>query len=204
MVEMTLIWNHVTQVLGPNGNISYPAQLLPMLIGVLGFLRVCWLLFKRWWYPEEDNCDENEAAPEKQDGSSRAPPDTSQVGLGLLTSPTAYSPSPTAVNGQDYYNGNERRRSLVKRYLVAYLPWLSQSDFWKNPKGHRSLQNSLEENGNHYRDSSLTAVRTSYKPGEEADLHVRSMPSSTETSPMIDMKSPTSVNESPIMSYKKL
>jgi hypothetical protein len=127
MVEMTLNWNHVTQVLGPNGNISYPAQLLPMMIGLLSFVRICWLLFKRWRYPAED---ENEGSREKLGGTPGAP-ETQQAGLGILQSSRAYP------NGNDDEADIARNRSLAERYMVAYLPWLSQFEFWKNPKGHR-------------------------------------------------------------------
>lgn len=82
------------------------------------------------------------------------------------------------------------------RYLVAYLPWLSQFQFWKNPKGHGKLQSSPEEDGRNYRDSPLTDIRTSYKSVESDDVDGRG------TSPMIDMKSPTSLNSSPMMNFK--
>lgn len=82
------------------------------------------------------------------------------------------------------------------RYLVAYLPWLSQFQFWKNPKGHRKLQSSLEEHGRNYRDSPLTEMRTSYKSVEGDDVDRQGI------SPMIDMKSPTSVNSSPMMKFR--
>lgn len=88
------------------------------------------------------------------------------------------------------------------RYLVAYLPWLSQFEFWKNPKEHRTLQNSLEEDCRNYRDSPLTDIRTSYKSVGQADAEGGNVPNSADTSPIIDMKSPTSVNSSPMMNFK--
>ncbi|OLE52729.1 MAG: hypothetical protein AUG51_16690 [Acidobacteria bacterium 13_1_20CM_3_53_8] len=200
-VELILIWNHVTQVYGPNGNISYPAQLLPLLIGVLGFIRICWLLYKKVTDPPDDCCDENGAAPEKQSGSATAPPVNRQVGLGLLAS--TYSPARAEANGDDYDESIAHNRSLGMRYMVAYLPWLSQFGFWKNPKGRRLLQSSPEEGSNRYNDSPLAAAQTSYHHSNDTDLQDRGVPSSTDTSPMIDMKSPTSVNYSPVMSYKK-
>jgi hypothetical protein len=36
------------QVLGSAGHIGSPAQLLPLLVGVMGFLRVVWLIFVDW------------------------------------------------------------------------------------------------------------------------------------------------------------
>jgi hypothetical protein len=191
-IELTIIWNHVLGVIGPNGKISYPAQLLPLLIGTLGFLRICWLLFQKWLNPEPDCCDENEVPPEKLNKSNGAPPATPGVGLGLLSSPSAGSERPAAGTGEDSDQSITRHRRLAIRYLVAYLPWLSQFQFWKNPKGDKNLQSSPEEGGRNYRDSPLTEMRTSYKSveGDEG------------TSPMIDMKSPTSLNSSPMMNFK--
>jgi len=183
-------------VIGPHGNISYPAQLLPMMIGALSFLRICWLLFQRWLYPEPDCCDENEVPPEKLNESNGAGPATPNVGLGLLSSPSPGAERPAAGTEQGYDQSITRHRSLTMRYLVAYLPWLSQFQFWKNPKGHKNLQSSPEEGGRNYSDSPLTDVRTSYKSVESDDVDRQG------TSPMIDMKSPTSVNSSPMMNFK--
>jgi hypothetical protein len=196
MVELTLVWNHTTSVLGPNGNISYPAQLLPLMIGALGFIRICWLIFKRWWWsPADDCCDENEPSKEKQGGASR-PPNTPS-GLGLLPPSPSNGDFPNTGAGEYDDTTIVRNRSLVKRYTVAYLPWLSQFEFWKHPRGHRPLQSSPEEDGRNYQDSPLAGIHTSYKPDDnddlrkDVDLHMRSVPSSTATSPMLDMKSPT-------------
>jgi hypothetical protein len=187
-------------VLGPNGNISYPAQLLPMMIGALSFLRICWLLFQRWLYPEPDCCEENEIPTGGLIKSNGVPSAAPNAGLGLISSP---SPDGAAAGtGQDYDQRITRHRSLATRYLVAYLPWLSQFEFWKNPKGHRKLRNSPEEDGRNYHDSPLTDIRTSYKPVEQIDVVVNDVPNSASSSPMIDMKSPTSVNSSPMMKFK--
>jgi hypothetical protein len=211
MVELTLNWNHVTQVLGPNGNLTYPAQLLPLMIGALSFLRICWLLFKRWQFPEQQDCceEKNQVAPQRTGMCSRGAPfdiDTPQVGLGglgglgLLSSPSAHAhhkgPTNAVVGQQEEYNTRMvRHRNPVKRYLVAYLPWLSQFEFWKTPpKGHGNHpphSSTVGEDGkaHHHHDSPLTPVGPSLKEVEYADLHVRSVaPSSTHTSPMIDMK----------------
>jgi hypothetical protein len=171
-----------------------------MMIGALSFIRICWILFQRWGKPAPDCYDENEIPPGKFTKSNEAPPTTPSTGLGLYPSPAPESPA--AGTGQDYDQSITRNRSLVIRYLVAYLPWLSQFQFWRNPKGHRKLQNSLEEDGHNYRDSPLTDIRTSYKPAEGEDVDRKDMLSSAGTSPMIDMKSPTSVNTSPMMKFR--
>ena len=207
MVELTLRWNHVKDVLGPNGNISYPAQLLPMMIGALSFLRILWLLFQRLRNPSVDSYDGNEATQQKVGGSSGASTDNPRAGLGLLH----YSPATNAViEGEDYDDSLALNRSPIERYTVAYLPWMSQFEFWKNPKGHRRVPSSTVEEGgrggggiNNYHDSPMTTMRTSYKSNGDADLPFGSGPSSTDTSPMIDMKSPTSVNNSPVMAMRR-
>jgi hypothetical protein len=170
-----------------------------MMIGALSFLRICWILFQRWLNPEPDCCDENEIPSGKLTKSNEAPSATPNPGLGLFSSPLPGDAA--AGTGQDYDQSITRHRSPVMRYLVAYLPWLSQFEFWKSPAGHRKLQNSLGEDGHNYRDSPLTDIRTSYKSVEEVD-EGKNVPNSTGTSPMIDMKSPTSVNSSPMMRFR--
>jgi hypothetical protein len=170
-----------------------------MMIGALSFLRICWILFQRWGSPKPDCCDENEVPPRMLNG---VPPATPSVGLGLLSSSSPDAERLAAGAGQDYDQSLNGHRSLAMRYLVAYLPWLSQFQFWKNPKGHRELQSSPEVHGRNYRDSPLTEMRTSYKPVGDDDVDRRNVPNSTDTSPMIDMKSPTSVASSPIMNFR--
>ena len=207
MVELTVQWNHVLDVLGPNGNISYPGQLIPLMIGSLSFVRILWLLYQKWRNPTEDRCAENEATQQKRSGAAGGSTDTPQVGLGLRAGPSPYSLATNAViEGDNYDDSVARNRSIMLRYTVAYVPWLSQFELWKNPKGHRRLRSSMEEsgNGNIYHDSPLPRARTSYKTGEDVDLDARGIPGSAGSSPMIDMKSPTSVNESPSMGYKKM
>lgn len=203
MVEMTVIWNHVINVTGPNGNISYPAQLLPMLIGALSFIRICWLIFKQWRDGPEDCCDENEAGGEKL-GVAPGAPNAPTAGLGIGPSSLTY-PDVTDASGARLDDASIlANRSSVTRYTIAYLPWLSQFEFWKNPKRHRPLQTAEEEGGHHYRDSPLAGGQTSYRPSEEAgrskdaDLQIKSVSSSKEMSPMIDMKSPTSPPTTPM------
>src|ERR1700753_2043576 len=49
MIEMTLNDNHMLGVLAKNsGQVANAAQLIPLLIGTLSFLRVLWLIFREW------------------------------------------------------------------------------------------------------------------------------------------------------------
>ena len=171
-----------------------------MMIGALSFLRICWILFQKWLYPEPEGGDENEIPAGTSTKSNGVPSATPNAGLGLISPPPPDSAA--TGTGQDYDQSITHHRTLAMRYLVAYLPWLSQFEFWKNPKGHRKLQNSPGEDGRKYRDSPLTDMRTSYKPIEETDVERKDVPNSTGASPMIDMKSPTSVNSSPMMKFR--
>jgi hypothetical protein len=175
----------VLDVFGPNGNISYPAQLLPLLIGALGFIRICWLIFKQWRDGPEDCCDENEAGGEKV-GVGPGAAAALDAGLGIMPSSPAYPNATNAAGGRFDDASMVANRSYLTRYSVAYLPWLSQFEFWKSPKRHRPLPTAVEEEGHNYRDSPLVGVETRYKPSE-----------SKEASPMIDMKTPTLPPTSP-------
>jgi len=208
---MTLVWNNMHEVIGPRGGISYPAQLIPMMIGALSFVRITVLLIQQWRFPpEEDCCEENEQQERKPSVSSGG----GGVGLGL--GPSAYSPATNAViAGHDYDTSVVSRSSIAKRYLVAYLPWLSQFDFWKQHQHSdhrqgcccRGCQPGGEENGTNYRDSPSPTTRTGYESGSGVNPHISMMSAATTItpmSPMIDMKSPTSVAfpDSPLMGRK--
>jgi hypothetical protein len=196
MVELTLVWNHVINVNGPNGNISYPAQLLPMLIGALSLTRICWLIFKQWRDGDNGCCDENQTGGEKR-GAAPGAPDPPNTGLGIIpSSPAGADDTDAACGGRDASMLAER--SIVIRYTIAYLPWLSQFGFWKTGHRHRPLQSGVGDEGHHYHDSPFAHVQTSYKPSGEAGLQVGNVPDSKETSPMIDMKSPTMPATSPM------
>jgi hypothetical protein len=60
------------------------------------------------------------------------------------------------------------------------------------------LQGVVGDEGHDYHDSPFAHVQTSYKPSKEANIQVENVPNSKETSPMIDMKSPTMPATSPM------
>src|ERR1700760_1556482 len=45
MVELTLNQNHMISTLAQSGGIGNPAQLLPLLVGILSFFRVLFLIY---------------------------------------------------------------------------------------------------------------------------------------------------------------
>jgi len=124
LVEFSLNFNHVTAVLGgPNDNeLHLPAQLLPLLIGAFGFLRICWLTFEEWRSPG----DRDPSVTRSTDSPCKSR--TMHVGLGLLAfSPALARDSPTKSEEHDEneLDDLERNRSRPVRYLVSWLPWLS-------------------------------------------------------------------------------
>jgi hypothetical protein len=133
---LAIKWNHVIHVLGPNGNIFNPAELIPMLIGVLSLVRICWLIFKQWRDEDRGCCDENQTGG-KVDGASGAP-DTLNADLGVTpSSPAGADVTDAACDGRYCDASTLAKRSIVIRYTIAYLPWLSQFEFWKTGHRHR-------------------------------------------------------------------
>lgn len=195
MVEVTLNKNKITGVLGSSineGGIAYPAQLLPMLIGALSLVRILFLLYRQWSRSKE--AKEGNARKEfaTKLGTSPQSPQVSRYttggGLGLHTtlSPTEHSFSPSAVSegttvvspGQDHSSSFDRPRYL--RYLVAWLPWLSVYDLWTNPNGGHARLPDMEDDS---RGSPLLNMRTAYRPTDEMDAQMQSVPSSSLTPP---------------------
>ena len=96
-VEFTLNFNHVKNVLGGKngGELHYPSQLLPFLVGTLGFLRTCYAVVKDRWLKEDRE---------------------SSVGVGTFSGSDA-----TPDESRD----QEKPKGWPTRYLIAWLPWLS-------------------------------------------------------------------------------
>ena len=179
-VELTLNWNKVNDVIGTGNNVAYPSQLLPLLIGVFGLVRILFLLFWAYYEPEDREQGETATAPpEDAQGNlsvgneQRAGPQ----GLGSRSrkrtaSPSPYSPGTTILGHDQNHNPVAVRRSLFHRYMVAWLPWLSQFPFWTKPSGgyqhtrDRSRdwarpRTSRNTKGNRARDSGMAFLRRS-------------------------------------------
>ncbi|MCJ1284192.1 hypothetical protein MMC26_003523 [Xylographa opegraphella] len=149
MVEMTLNYNRVGNVINLVDTF-YPAQLLPMLIGAFGLIRILFLL--AWSFYDPENKEQGESAtapPEDAHGNLSAEnkirevelqggDEKSQIYAKEVPSSSTQSPiTPgTAILGHDEdHNVVSIRRSALRRYLVAWLPWLSQFSFWTKPYG---------------------------------------------------------------------
>jgi hypothetical protein len=129
LLEMTLTENHMLQTLVKWGNIAFPAQLVPLLVGVLSFARVLWLIFLEWL-----DTDDEAASGEEQGHPSTHPHRSAYAksmrgGLRLLPPWTkARRDRPVAVKPE---NMQDRHKPTHFRYLVGYLPWLSVFPFWR-------------------------------------------------------------------------
>ena len=181
MVEMTLNYNKVKNVISLLDTF-YPAQLLPMLIGAFGLLRILFLLFWLIYEPEDKEHGETATAPpEDAQGNPSAEneirKDRMQATDQGLEPPTKELPVSstqepilpgTAIMGHDQ-NTNlvVIRRGLFRRYLVAWLPWLSQFPFWTKPAGgyqhtrarSRAWALPRTSKGSNLRDSGLAFLR---------------------------------------------
>jgi hypothetical protein len=213
MVEMTIIWNKARAVIASSNQVAYPAQLLPMLIGAFGLLRILFLLFWSIYEPEDTEQGETATAPpEDAQGNISAGNKmrAANQGLGIKSeevtvSPTPYPPGPgTAIMGHDQdHNRVPIRRSLFHRYMVAWLPWLSQFPFWTKPSGgyqHTRLRsrewarprNSRNPNRSSARDSGMAFLRRSPQTPDgrfesPAPGGLASPPLTSPVSPMIQI-----------------
>lgn len=113
---MTLNKNYMLNTLASYGEIAYPAQLVPLIVGILSLVRVLWLIYCEW-----------KNSP--RDGTTRNAWCTYQYFLDILWCPSKLDD--TASGESAGPNTPYTLRPWHHRYLVAYLPWLSMLSFWK-------------------------------------------------------------------------
>lgn len=122
-VEFTLNFNHVLSVLGgPNSMISLPTQLLPLLIGVFGFVRVVWLKVKELRSFDAVPAQREENVSMRSDRTIRNSANVLQLFSPALAS---YSPPEYKTETPGGEVMDSAARSPLVRYLYAWLPWLS-------------------------------------------------------------------------------
>jgi len=123
-VEFTLNFNHVHGVLGDAGRIYIPSQLLPMLIGVLSFVRILWIRFENWRSPDdiEPSLPPTSNARPRRARTFRSPSDVLKL----------FSPALSRTFMETDQLSKETNASYAtvvgprwKRYVVGWLPWLS-------------------------------------------------------------------------------
>jgi hypothetical protein len=131
LIEFSLNFNHVSAVLGgPNDNeIHLPGQLLPLMIGGFGFVRICWILFEEWRAP--GNTDPS-VADANGDQPKRARTLHMSNALHMFSPSMDRTLVPKPQHSGDELDELERYQSPKTRYLVAYLPWLSLLECFRN------------------------------------------------------------------------
>lgn len=126
MVEMTLSHNFVTNVMPRGSEWLTPGQLLPMFIGIFSFVRICWLLFREYyWWPHRDKAahhdDENVTGPAPSPGP-RKRSSTFKSNLSLASGRKFFHHSSR--------DGGRQAEPLWHRLIAAWLPWLSCFKWW--------------------------------------------------------------------------
>jgi hypothetical protein len=98
MVEVTLNFNHLNDVLGgPTNNLSSPGQLLPLLVGAFGFTVTCYQLAQDKLFEKHKR--------------------------GKLFQRQNFGPE--TLRSTTGLDRQQQERSIFIRYLVGWLPWLS-------------------------------------------------------------------------------
>ena len=131
---MTLNKNHMLKTLAQNGKIAYPAQLLPLIVGALSFLRVLWLIYAGWKKRVKKVSSPSHTHLEAASEATTKPllHNWHAFSLDIIKnfSPSARSDTTPAFE-LEQPNLPYTFRSWHLRYLVALLPWLSTFDFWR-------------------------------------------------------------------------
>jgi hypothetical protein len=128
LVEFSLNFNNVTAVLGgPEDNeFHLPAQLLPFMIGIFGFVRTCYLLFESWRSPGDTEPSVSEPTPP-------LPARTMHIrDIPLAFSPAMARNSTISSHDPNEVDDIERGRRWPVRYLVSWLPWLSVLKYFRD------------------------------------------------------------------------
>ncbi|KAE9382067.1 hypothetical protein N431DRAFT_552018 [Stipitochalara longipes BDJ] len=133
MVEMTLNKNNMLQTLAQHGNIQYPSQLLPLLIGTLSFIRVMWLIYREGRDRVREATDDSNERFRRHETMTKP---SLRNGYGLhLAFLKILSPSRQPHNVPIFELEPETPPSVLRpwyqRYLVALFPWLSTFESWK-------------------------------------------------------------------------
>lgn len=120
MVELTLNYNHVTDVISiSSSNIATPSQLLPLLVGILGLVRVLYIMYRETQLEYEIKKAKAEAI-----AAGKGDDELEEVEKQILLMRTK---SDYVIEEDDEL----LKIGMTKRYVVALLPWLSMTGLWK-------------------------------------------------------------------------
>ena len=132
MVEMTLNYNSMWQVLGWRGRFWFPAQLIPTIIGICGLLRVLYVGFLQWRSPED--AEPSLEKDEPIDASRRVPTPQGKAVFRLFASRTLADARNVYVSQYQHKDGEMdpllEGQPAMLRYLASYLPWIVLVRWW--------------------------------------------------------------------------
>jgi hypothetical protein len=133
MIEMTLTKNNMLQTFPKYGKIAYPAQLIPLIVGVLSFLRVLWLVYAEW-----KEADETKSRRRNEDADARNEkanlPSLYHFSIDIFKRIFSSSAQPeprTPTFEVEQPDMPEVLRPSHHRYAIALLPWLSTFKSWR-------------------------------------------------------------------------
>jgi len=130
MVERTLQYNHIESVLGSNGRIFFPSQLLPFTIGLCSLVRVMYLRFEMWRSPEDikPSLADNQSLPTRAATTPRG-----KRWLKVFA-PRTQIEGASSIARRTFENSDVdpdmRDQATWWRYLVAWSPWLYAVSYW--------------------------------------------------------------------------
>jgi hypothetical protein len=152
MIEMTLTDNHMLGVLAQNGSqIASPAQLLPLLIGALSFLRVLWLIFREW---REEHLNHSEDDPEHKH-IMRLIPEIKR----------RKTSEESALHKRKLQGRHLLFKNRYARYTLTWMPWLAELMTRKSAIPHdEEAKPDLTKN-----EKVLPTVEEEQKPTGELD-----------------------------------
>lgn len=145
MVEMTLNFNHVKNVLGENGRIFFPSQLIPFTIGVAGLLRVMYLSYDDWRNPGNHQASLDRAPtihhrsstfPQGKDIFKVFSPANTQTSMGERKGTTDDSMQFESSDLDPEVEGTP----IWWRFLISWLPWLQALQWFRTrtePEPHQ-------------------------------------------------------------------
>ncbi|KIW89705.1 uncharacterized protein Z519_09861 [Cladophialophora bantiana CBS 173.52] len=165
LVECTLNFNHVKEVLGPGNRIFFPSQLIPLIIGCFSFVRLGYKVLEKWRDPEDEPSLPTEPHHSQTHQDFPGPRKLFEV----FAPPTKFVSTgpqvPEDIPPEDTDIDELVQGELVRvRYIVTWLPWLSLPHRWTNDEQRR--QNShkcdahLEKGRSHPPTSTLQGSPT--------------------------------------------
>ncbi|KIW00119.1 uncharacterized protein PV09_08301 [Verruconis gallopava] len=133
--EYTLMYNHIQSVLGENGRIFFPSQLIPFAIGICGLIRVLYLFFEDWRSVDHSPSLGHTPSMPKRVLTMPRGKDLLEI-LAPATQPQEGTvPAEVVKHKRPHFEENELDEEIVGKPLwwglmVSYLPWLQPVAMW--------------------------------------------------------------------------